>query len=84
MSKYICKLCKYSSDNKKNFILHLKTKKHKNSCIKHDQECLYWECNDCNYLTCSKNHTLQHKKETEQENKKKDSPLWRKILLFWR
>ncbi len=26
----------------------------------------------------------RHKKETEQENKKKDSPLWRKILLFWR
>lgn len=51
--KYSCDFCYYTTGNRKDFLKHCSTKKHDTKMIPlKNQKIKYFECNDCDYITC--------------------------------
>lgn len=76
-NNFFCNLCLFETINKKDFIRHLKTKKHDNKWYRsfnNHKKCV--ECEDCDYISCDFeeaslhfsefSHKEKHKKKTQK------------------
>jgi hypothetical protein len=60
--KFNCELCNFTSDNKKNYTLHLRTKKHL-ECKKSDKQQSTYICTQCQKQYYSRNGLWKHAKK---------------------
>jgi hypothetical protein len=60
--KFNCELCNFTSDNKKNYTLHLRTKKHL-ECKKSDKQQSTYNCTQCQKQYYSRNGLWKHAKK---------------------
>tara|TARA_Y100000389_G_C17393886_1_gene481453 strand:+ start:236 stop:1231 length:996 start_codon:yes stop_codon:yes gene_type:complete len=67
--KFSCTICDYSTCSRKDFIKHIKTKKHGTKWYTHvSKKYLYYQCNDCDYITCNLDDFNEHLKNFNHTN----------------
>lgn len=80
---FYCNLCLFTTQNKKDFLRHIKTKKHDTKWYMSfgNHECVL-KCNDCDWLSCNyddfKSHNCNFDKEKKPQKNPKKTP---KMLL---
>jgi len=66
-ANFICEICKFITNKKSNYEIHLITAKHKNETneTKVKQENIVFKCDECNYLFNSRTTLWRHKKNCQ-------------------